>query len=63
MAKPNPVDLAIEAAGSPQALAEKLGVSRQLVGYWRSKRRIPQWHVPAVAKVTGLSQAQLLGVS
>ena len=62
MAKPNPVDLAINEAGGQTALAKKIGVDRQLVQYWKTKGRIPQWRIAAVAKATGLTPAQLLGV-
>lgn len=48
--KINVVEEVISVAGSVSALAETLGVSQQLVSYWRGSRRFPLTHIPNVVK-------------
>jgi hypothetical protein len=48
----NPVDVAIQSAGSQQMLATFLGVSRPTVSYWKKQREIPMEWIERVQHVT-----------
>ena len=50
----NKVDLIIEAAGNQTKLAEKLGVSRQVIHSWTITGVIPVRRVLKVSEVTGI---------
>jgi DNA-binding transcriptional regulator YdaS (Cro superfamily) len=48
----NPVEVAIQAVGSQQTLADFLGVSRPTISYWKKQREIPMDWIEKVQKVT-----------
>lgn len=52
---------AIEACGSQEALAQKIGVSQQLISYWvkRAKAGVPAEFVLAIEKATGIARSEL----
>lgn len=51
---------AINAAGGSSALASRLGMVKSVIGNWRRREGgVPAKHVPAVARVTGLSPTML----
>lgn len=55
--KKNPAEVVIEAFGGPTATAKALGVSAQLVNYWKRMKRIPgtrQEDVLELAKKRGI---------
>jgi DNA-binding transcriptional regulator YdaS (Cro superfamily) len=55
----NPIDEAIKAAGSQQALGKLLGISQAAVSEWRLRGRIPAERVLRVEAVTGVSRYRL----
>lgn len=58
-AKPNPVDLAIAAAGGMRALARTLGVSAPSVFEWRKRKSIPAKRVLQIEAKTGIPRHEL----
>ena len=60
MTRRNPVDKAIAKAGTQKVLAEKIGVSRQTIGYWLKVGEFPVHQIKLVAKATGLPVSELL---
>lgn len=54
-----PIQRAIEACGSPAELARCVGVSPQLVNYWRNKG-IPAHRALKVSEVTGIPVEDIL---
>lgn len=55
----DPLDRAIEAAGSQQALAELLGIKAPSVHEWRQRGRVPAERVLAIEEATGVSRHEL----
>jgi DNA-binding transcriptional regulator YdaS (Cro superfamily) len=52
--KKNPLDRAIQIAGSMQALAAVLGVTKGAVFQWKMPgRKVPAEHCPAIERMTG----------
>ena len=56
----NPVEKAIKAAGTQQALAEHLGVSRPAVALWKMKGEIPLKYIASVSKLTSIQVNALM---
>jgi DNA-binding transcriptional regulator YdaS (Cro superfamily) len=56
----NPVEKAIEKAGTQEALAKYLGVSRPAVALWKMKGEIPLKHIPGVSKATHIPISALM---
>lgn len=50
----NPVEVAIQAVGSQQMLADFLGISSQTISDWKKKREIPEEWLGKVQMVTQL---------
>lgn len=59
METPNPVQIAINAAGGQVALAERVGVRQQSISEWLKRERIPAERVLAVETATGVSRHDL----
>ena len=55
---PNPLTVAIKAAGGADALAQKLGIARRTLFMWRSEG-VPAERVIAVSAATGIPAADL----
>jgi len=55
----NPLQIAIKAAGSQQALADALGIRSASISGWKKTGRIPAERVLAVEAVTRISRAVL----
>ena len=54
------LEAAIQAAGGSSALAAQLGMVKSAIGNWRRREGgVPPKHVPAVARITGLSPTTL----
>ena len=52
--KKKPLDRAIEKAGSMQALANVLGITKGAVFQWKTPgRKIPAEHCPAIERMSG----------
>lgn len=51
--KVNAISIACDAAGGREAVAKACGISRQAVGYWVAKERVPARFVRKVEKITG----------
>lgn len=54
-----PLDAAIKAAGTQQALAEALGIRSASISEWKTRGRIPAERVLDVERVTGVSRHDL----
>ena len=55
-----PLDRAVAILGSQGKLAEVIGVKQQTISFWRTNDKpIPAEHVPAIARATGISRAEL----
>lgn len=55
----NPIDRAIDAAGSQQALADLLGIKAPSVYEWRQRGQVPAGRVLAIEAATGVSRHDL----
>ena len=55
----NPVDAAIKAAGTQQALADALGIRSPSISEWKGRGRVPAERVLDVERITGLSRHDL----
>ena len=56
MDTPNPVRIAIEAAGGQVSLAVRVGVRQQSISDWLKRARVPAERVLAVERATGVSR-------
>lgn len=56
----NPVEKAIKAAGTQQALADGLHLSRPAIALWKKKGEIPLKYLKEASKVTSLPVKDLL---
>lgn len=56
----NPVEKAIKAAGTQQALADGLHLSRPAIALWKKKGEIPLKYLKEASKVTNLPVKELL---
>ncbi len=56
----NPVEKAIEKAGTQEALAKHLGVSRPAVALWKMKGEIPLKYIASVSKLTNIQVNALM---
>jgi DNA-binding transcriptional regulator YdaS (Cro superfamily) len=59
MDTPNPVRIAINAAGGQVSLAQRVGVRQQSISDWLKRARIPAERVLAVERATGISRHEL----
>lgn len=59
MDKPTPIERAIDAAGSQQALADLLGIKGPSVYEWRQRGQVPAGRVLAIEAATGVSRHDL----
>ncbi len=56
----NPLERAIQAAGSMQALASQLGVTKGAVFQWKlPNRKVPAAYCPTIERVTGVKCEEL----
>ncbi len=54
-----PIDAAIKAAGTQQALADKLGIRSASISEWKSRGRVPAERVLEIETQTGISRHEL----
>jgi DNA-binding transcriptional regulator YdaS (Cro superfamily) len=54
------IELAIEAAGSQEALAAAVGCTQQNVSWWKRQGFVPVEHLVVVEQSTGVSRALLI---
>ena len=54
-----PIERAVRAAGSQQALADALGIRAPSVHEWRKNNRVPAERVLAVEAISGVSRHEL----
>lgn len=51
--------MVVEAFGGPTKMAQALGVTRQIVYYWRDNGGVPPEYWPPIHKATGLTAKQI----
>ena len=54
-----PIEAAIKAAGTQQALADKLGIKSASISEWKARGRVPAERVAAIEAATGVSRHDL----
>lgn len=57
------IEKAVEVAGGQAELAKLMGVSRQAIQQWVARGYIPRQQCAAMEAQTGVSQAELLGLT
>lgn len=54
------IDLAIAAAGSQDLLAKGMGVTQQVISYWKAQGYVPPGRVLEMEQLTGVPRAKLI---
>lgn len=54
------IDMAIEAVGSQEALAEQLGCSQQNVSFWKKQGHVPLLRAVEIESLTGVKRMSLV---